>query len=96
MAEKPFGGQKVHTQGVDGLWGHLKTWLRAKRGVHAGTLQGHIGCFEWRARTKDKNRFTALLEAMRAHAQDIQGERDDEECADDEDGSDLELERIVD
>ena len=60
-------GQRVHTQSVDGMWGHLKTWLRTRRGVHKSTLAGYVACFEWRSRTKEDSRFTALMSGVVQH-----------------------------
>lgn len=67
VAEKEVFGEQVHTQGVDGMWGHLKTWLRTRRGVRRGKLPGYVACFEWRSRTKHVNRFTTLLQGVVKH-----------------------------
>ena len=45
VAEEKFKGHQVHTQSVDGMWGHLKTWLRQRRGVHEKYLEGCV--FSW-------------------------------------------------
>ena len=37
------------TNGTDGNWGRLKTWLRAQGGVPDGLLLGYIKEFQWRA-----------------------------------------------
>ena len=62
------GAQRVvSTNGIDGTWGRLKTWLRAKGGVPDGLLLGYIKEFQWRANLdKDQDPFIALLECIRA------------------------------
>ena len=69
VAEQDVGETSisVHTQSVDGMWGHLKTWLRSRRGVHTAHLPGYVDCFEWRARTKKDNRFNVLLQGFQDH-----------------------------
>ena len=80
VAEKQVAGKKmsVHTQSVDGMWGHLKTWLRTRRGVHSAYLPGYVDCFEWQARTRKENRFNVFLEGLRDLHQELVAEDGDE------------------
>ena len=88
VAEDSVQGQKVHTQGVDGMWGHLKTWLRTRRGVRKGWLKGYVASFEWRNRTKGKNRFTALMEGVVKHFDKV---TEQEEGGDEDSEGDVDL-----
>ena len=83
-------GQRVHTQSVDGMWGHLKTWLRTRRGVHKSTLAGYVACFEWRSRTKEDSRFTALMSGVVQHWNVTTKEQEASEDEEDEE-SDLDI-----
>ena len=55
----------VSTNGIDGTWGRLKTWLRAKGGVPDGHLLSYIKEFQWRANLDNKDPFIALMECIR-------------------------------
>ena len=38
----------VSTQGIDGAWGNLKTFLRARGGTTDGQLEASVKEFQWR------------------------------------------------
>jgi transposase-like protein len=54
----------VSTNAMEGFWGRLKTWMRAKGGVPRSVIPEYVKEYEWRANTKGKDRFIALLEAI--------------------------------
>lgn len=57
--------QTVHSNTVDGLWGHWKAWYRQKRGVRQEYLDQYVWEFSWRWNNKDKCLFRLLLQEMR-------------------------------
>ena len=40
----------VHTNGIEGLWGRMKLFLRKKRGIPREQIPGYIDEFWWRQR----------------------------------------------
>ena len=57
--------QTVHSNTVDGLWGHWKAWYRAKRGVRQELLEMYVSEFVWRWNNKEECLFRLLLQEMR-------------------------------
>ena len=56
----------VSTQGIDGAWGLLKTFLRARGGVYGDHLEGNVKEFQWRRNLgKDADPFISLLCCIR-------------------------------
>ena len=37
-----------HINSIEGIWAHLKNWLRSKYGVHRRNLDGYLDEFQWR------------------------------------------------
>ena len=55
----------VSTQGIDGAWGNLKTFLRARGGCPAHHLESSVKEFQWRFNlVKDADPFLALLDCI--------------------------------
>ena len=55
----------VSTNGIDGVWGRLKTCLRAKGGVPGHLIQGYIKEYQWRVNRAGKDPFLAVMEHIR-------------------------------
>ena len=56
----------VSTQGIDGLWGLLKTFLRQRGGVLTDHLEANVKEFQWRKNLPDDaDPFIALLCCIR-------------------------------
>ena len=52
----------VSTQGIDGAWGNLKNFLRARGGCSGGHLESSVKEFQWRVNLpKDADPFISLL-----------------------------------
>ena len=45
--------RRVHTNGIDGCWGRLKTWLNARGGVKDHLLWENLKEFQWRNNLSD-------------------------------------------
>ena len=56
----------VSTQGIDGTWGRLKTFLRGRGGVFADHLESNVKEFQWRRNLPDDaDVFISLLLCIR-------------------------------
>ena len=56
----------VSTQGIDGTWGRLKTFLRARGGVSGDHLESNVKEFQWRHNLPDDaDPFISLLCCIR-------------------------------
>ena len=56
----------VSTQGIDGTWGRLKTFLRARGGVSQDHLESNIKEFQWRRNLpEDADPLISLLSCVR-------------------------------
>lgn len=56
----------VSTQGIDGTWGRLKTFLRARGGVSPDHLESNVKEFQWRRNlSDDSDVFFALLQCIK-------------------------------
>ena len=56
----------VSTQGIDGTWGRLKTFLRARGGVSPDHLVSNVKEFQWRRNlSDDSDVFFALLQCIK-------------------------------
>ena len=55
----------VSTQGIDGVWGNLKTWFAAKGGVNTDHILGYLKEFQWRSNIGSLDPFIALCEHIR-------------------------------
>jgi len=59
----------VSTQGIDGTWGALKTFLRSRGGVHGDHLEANVKEFQWRRNLPDDaDPFISLLCCIRVMA----------------------------
>ena len=57
---------RVHTNGIDGCWGRLKTWLNARGGVKDHLLWENLKEFQWRYNlSDDADPFLHLLDCIR-------------------------------
>ena len=57
----------VSTQGIDGCWGALKTFLRSHGGVASQHLESSVKEFQWRRNLpNDADPFLSLLDCMKA------------------------------
>ena len=43
----------AHTNTIDGEWGRLKAWLKAKHGINREHLYGYIKEWQWRRNHRD-------------------------------------------
>lgn len=57
--------RSISTQGIDGTWGRLKTWLKARGGAMPDQMLGVLKEYQWRANLKDNDPFVALVEHIR-------------------------------
>jgi len=56
----------VSTQGIDGAWGNLKNFLRARGGCRGDILESSVKEFQWRANLpEDSDPFFCLLECIK-------------------------------
>ena len=56
----------VSTQGIDGAWGRLKTFLRARGGIRSEHLESNVKEFQWRSNLPaDADPFISLLECIK-------------------------------
>ena len=56
----------VSTQGIDGAWGQLKTFLRARGGVRPEHLETNVKEFQWRRNLPaHSDPFLALLDCIK-------------------------------
>ena len=56
----------IYTQGIDGTWGSLKTFLRGRGGVHGDHLEANVKEFQWRRNLPDDaDPFISLLCCIR-------------------------------
>ena len=56
----------VSTQGIDGAWGNLKTFLRARGGISPDHLESSVKEFQWRRNLpNDSDPFISLLQCVK-------------------------------
>jgi hypothetical protein len=56
----------VSTQGIDGAWGNLKNFLRARGGCPGDHLEASVKEFQWRRNLeKDSDPFLSLLDCIK-------------------------------
>ena len=79
VKKEPYKGQKVHTQGIDGMWGNIKDWLRSKHRVSGRMLPLYMAYWEWKNRHREENLFEAMLSSLQ------QAEKEKDKAEDDTD-----------
>jgi len=58
--------RRVHTNGIDGCWGRLKTWINSRGGIKDHLLWDNMKEFQWRYNLPvDADPFLCLLDAVR-------------------------------
>ena len=58
-----WANENVHIRSIEGQWGNLKMWLKAKHGVGQLHLLEYVSEYEWKARHAD-HPFLDLLSAL--------------------------------
>ena len=66
MAEKTRANKQfsVNTNGIDGLWGKLITWIASKFGVSKASAPSHIKEYQWRTNHASKDLFLLAIKYM--------------------------------